>query len=61
MEELMSVAEASRMLGVSRPTIYRWDENGRLKIYRIGGIPKVKKTDVEKILQEAELLSDAEK
>ncbi len=35
-EQLLTIADAARMLGVSKLTLRNWDNNGRLKAVRIG-------------------------
>ncbi|MBM3463970.1 MAG: helix-turn-helix domain-containing protein [Armatimonadetes bacterium] len=34
--DYISIDDALRMLGVSRPTLYRWLRDGTLKGYRVG-------------------------
>lgn len=34
--DLLRAGEAARLLGVSRPTLYRWTEEGRLRCFLIG-------------------------
>ncbi len=35
-EDLLSIAEAAKRLQVSRVTLWRWIQSGRLKAYRLG-------------------------
>jgi excisionase family DNA binding protein len=47
-KEYVSLAEAARMLDVSRSTIWRWVESGRLRAQRLGPkTTRIKRRDVE--------------
>lgn len=53
----LTVEEAARRLSVSRATIYRWAQAGRIQIYKLG--PKssrIKAEDLERLEAEAPLL-----
>ena len=39
--EFISLSEASRRLGISRPTLYTWMATGRLTRYRVEGQVRV--------------------
>ncbi|WP_066223367.1 helix-turn-helix domain-containing protein [Formosa haliotis] len=39
--------EARELLGVSNPTLYRWENKGKLKSYAIGGKRYYKRSDIE--------------
>ena len=47
--DLLSVAEASELLRVSRVSVHRWIEKGKLTAIRIGNIRFVLKNEVEAI------------
>ncbi|WP_041274664.1 helix-turn-helix domain-containing protein [Desulforamulus reducens] len=53
--DFITPTEVSRLLGVSRPTIYNWMKAGILKHYRIGGLYKIKKEDFNNFLNQANL------
>ena len=49
----LSVTEAARLLGVSRTTVWRWIDKGRLRAYRVGSRTiRIKDQDVQQQLQE---------
>ncbi len=52
MEEWLTINEAIEMLEISRATIYRWSKSGILPIYTKLGKSRVKKEDVQKLLNE---------
>ena len=47
--DLISVKEASRILGVSLGAIYHWINSGELKSKRIGSVIRVFKSDILKM------------
>lgn len=51
--EYLTLAQASKFLQVSQPTLRNWDKNGTLKAIRIGvrKVRRYKKTDVLKLLE----------
>lgn len=52
--EYLTLAQASKFLQVSQPTLRNWDRNGTLKANRIGArkLYRYKKSDVLKMLDE---------
>ena len=51
MYELITPKEAARILGVNRITVYRWIKIGLLDAYKIGGVVRIKKDDLTKIIE----------
>ncbi len=52
--EYYTVAEAAEVLGVSRTTIWRWIESGRLPAYRIGRKTiRIRRADLPSLLKPA--------
>jgi excisionase family DNA binding protein len=49
LNDLLSVTEASELLRVSRVSVHRWIEKGKLTVFRIGGSRFVLKKEVEEI------------
>lgn len=52
MEEWMTIQEAMEKLQISRATIYRWSESGKLPIYKKLGKSRIKSQDVYLLLNE---------
>ena len=52
-DKLISLKEATRILGVHKETLRRWDNNGKLKAIRIGNRKdrKYRASDVIKALE----------
>lgn len=50
-DEFTTVEEASKALGVSRETIYRWFKQGDIDGVRVGQkIIKIRKSEIERLL-----------
>ncbi len=47
---LITLDEASKLLHVSKMTLYRWDKSGVLKKVEIGGKRRYRKSDIERIV-----------
>jgi excisionase family DNA binding protein len=47
---LITLDEASKLLHVSKMTLYRWDKSGILKKVEIGGKRRYRKSDIERIV-----------
>jgi excisionase family DNA binding protein len=51
MEKLITLQQASVMLGVSKITLRRWDNSGKFKALRtIGGARRYSEDDINKLL-----------
>ena len=50
--DLLSVAEASKLLGKPRLTLYRWVKKGRILSVRFGGILYIPRSEIERIKKE---------
>ena len=51
MEKLITLQEASEILGVSKITLRRWDNSGKFKALRtIGGARRYSEDDINKLL-----------
>ena len=46
---LITLDEASKLLDVSKMTLYRWDKTGILKKVEIGGKRRYRKSDIERL------------
>jgi excisionase family DNA binding protein len=52
--EFYTVSEAARRLDVSRTTVWRWINDGRLRAFRIGGgTIRIRRQDVEGMMRPA--------
>lgn len=53
-DRLLTVTEVTAMLGVTKPTLHRWEKDGYLKPVRIGGgLVRYKEKDVQQIARQA--------
>lgn len=50
-EEMVTPAEASRMLGVSRPTVYQWIKDGFLEDRRVGSDHRIPVASLEAFME----------
>lgn len=52
MDKLLSLKETEKILNVSKSTLQRWDNSGKLKAIRTeGGHRRYKQSDIDEILQ----------
>ena len=49
-DQLLTIDEASKLLAVSKMTLYRWDQSGVLKKLEIGGKRRYRKSDIERLV-----------
>jgi|OpeIllAssembly_1097287.scaffolds.fasta_scaffold1465995_3 excisionase family DNA binding protein len=47
---LVTKTEAARLLGISRPTLYKWIHDFHFPVIKVGGIERVDMGDVERWL-----------
>jgi excisionase family DNA binding protein len=55
--EVVDLAEATRILGTSKPTLYRWLRAGRIKGFKAGGQWRFYRDDLIKFLEYDEPLA----
>ena len=48
--ELLTVRQTMELLGVTRSTIYRWEQSGILMAVRIGGVVRFRRADLERLM-----------
>ncbi|MGQ9734805.1 MAG: helix-turn-helix domain-containing protein [Candidatus Bipolaricaulia bacterium] len=48
--EWLTVAEAADYLRVSRDTVYRWAREGRITLYKLGGLTRLKHRELEALI-----------
>ena len=51
MDDLLTVKDVIKIFQVSHQTIYRWMKSGKLRSYKIEGMRRFKKEDVENLFQ----------
>ena len=52
MEKLLTLKEASEILGVAKITLRRWDESGKLKALRtVGNARRYSETDINNFIE----------
>ena len=51
-DDLVSVQEAARILGLSRPTVYHWINRKKILSCRLGGTLYVLRPEIERVLGE---------
>ena len=49
-DQLLTIDEASKLLAVSKMTLYRWDQSGFLKKLEIGGNRRYRKSDIDRLI-----------
>lgn len=52
-QQMVSIADAAKFLGVSRGTIYRWAKKGLIEIVKIGGTSRINKSSLSKLANES--------
>lgn len=58
-EAVVSLEEATRLLGISKPTLYRWLDEGRIKGMKAGRQWRFYEKDVRAVLEDAGEVSEA--
>ncbi|GAI59374.1 unnamed protein product [marine sediment metagenome] len=51
-DDLVSVADAAKILGRPRLTIYRWKDAGKIVGIKLGGIIFIPKSEIERLKNE---------
>ncbi len=51
MKKWLSEKEAQEYLGVSRSTLYRWQKEGKLKVYKLGRQRRYRQEDLDALLE----------
>lgn len=50
----MTVKETADFFGVSPRTIFRWIKSGKLDSVKIGGVVRIKKDEIKRVIGEGE-------
>jgi excisionase family DNA binding protein len=53
-DRYLKLKEVQEMLGVSRTTVWRWHAERGLKIVTIGGVTRIRESDLEAFLRKHE-------
>jgi len=56
MDEWLTIDQAAKLLGINKATVYRWSKSGELPIYKIVHKSRIKKSDIDKLLNDIQLL-----
>ena len=51
MKKWLSEKETQEYLGVSRSTLYRWQKEGKLKVYKLGRQRRYRQEDLDALLE----------
>ena len=49
---MMTVKETADFFGVSPRTVFRWIKSGKLESVKIGGVVRIKKNEIERVINE---------
>ena len=61
MEELLTVQEVAEYLKLSRSTVWRWCQQGKLNAVKLGRGWRIRWSDVNKLVQEEQVREDSER
>ena len=53
-ERFLTLSEVRTMLNVSRTTLWRWEVEQGLKVVRIGGVARIRESDLQAFLKRHE-------
>lgn len=56
MDRFLKLAEVQQLLGVSRSSVWRWHAERGLKVVRVGGLVRVRESDLQAFLTRHELV-----
>lgn len=51
-EKFLTIKQVAQLLGVTEPTLWRWNKEGVLKRTKVGNKVRYKESDVNKVLEE---------
>ena len=52
--EFMSILEASKLLNIKKPTMYKLAKSGKLNFKKVGKLWRIKREDIEKLFMQSE-------
>ncbi len=50
-EKLYKVPEVAELLNVSKYTVYKWCQDGKLKCIRVGGTVRIKESELKRVME----------
>ena len=53
-ERFLKLSEVRQRLGVSRSTVWRWTNEQGLKVVRVGGVTRIRESDLQAFLKRHE-------
>ena len=59
MEELLTVQEVAQYLKLSRSTVWRWCQQGKLNAIKLGRSWRIRWSEVNKLMQDEPALNEA--
>jgi len=51
LDKLYKVCEVAEILNVSQVVIYKWIKNGLVKCIRIGGVIRIKESEIKRVME----------
>jgi excisionase family DNA binding protein len=57
-DEILSIAQAGEVLGVTGRTVYQWIREGRLRASKIGRLVRIKRSSIDRMLTELATTAD---
>lgn len=49
MDKLYNLTKAASYLGVTRPTLYKWHKQGKIRFISVNGLNKVSEIEIKRI------------
>ena len=59
-DQFLTLAEVRALLSVSRATLWRWQVEHGLKVVRIGGVTRIRESDLNAFLQRHESVNETD-
>jgi len=53
-DRFLKLSDVQEMLGVSRSTVWRWTAEQGLKVVRVGGVTRIRESDLQAFLKRHE-------
>jgi excisionase family DNA binding protein len=61
MDRFLTLSEVQAMLHVSRSTVWRWTAEQGLRVVRVGGVTRIRESDLQTFLKRHECSSERAK